>query len=447
VNGGPAGGSLRASGGASEVAREGVSDGTSEGVSAGNEDGPLVAVLGANMGAGHLQVGRELARRLAAHGVRTRLVDIGELLPRGWGRSLTGLYKFMACRAQWLYELTFSAQMRTPPGSTPFLFPLDALAQRRLAALVERERPALVLSTFHLSSQVAGRMRSSGLLEVPVASLVLDFFVHGMWVHGGVDAHLLLHSSQVPQVRERGGKAPLVCGPVVRPAFHAQSPSWGREEARRTLGLAPEERCVVVAGGSWGVGELAETFRTLAAGSRVVPVAVAGHNPRLFASLEDARREVGRGKVLGWVEDMDRLMAAADVVVENAGGLTAMEAMARGAPVVTYRPIAGHGRANALAMAEAGVSAYPRDARELVSCVAELAGDTPLRRRLVAEGLSMFSTDPARLIASWAQAGCLQVPHPQGPSGCPGSLSAPEAASQATSQATSRAAWRAWRPM
>ncbi len=377
-------------------------------------NGPVVAVLGANMGAGHLRVGCELARRLAGYGVGTRLVDVSELLPRGWGRGLTGLYKFMARRAQWLYEATFRLQMRTPPGSTPMLFPLDALAERGLAALVERERPALVLSTFHLSSQVAGRMRSSGALDVPVASLVLDFFVHGMWVHGGVDAHLLLHRSQVPQVEQRGGRAPLVCGPVVRPAFCAASPSWARDEARRTLGLSAGERCVVIAGGSWGVGQLPATFQTLAGDDRFVPVAVAGNNPKLLSSLEAARSKAGRGRVLGWVEDMDRLMAAADAIVENAGGLTAMEAMARGLPVVTYRPIAGHGRANAQAMAEAGVSAYPRSPDELVACLLDLTEDTPLRRRLVAEGLSMFCGDPASLVASWALTGRLPEAFPLG---------------------------------
>ncbi|MEE3921714.1 hypothetical protein V2I01_36055 [Micromonospora sp. BRA006-A] len=40
---------------------------------------------------------------------------------------------------------------------------------------------------------------------------------------------------------------------------------------------------------------------------------------------------------------MPALMRAVDVMVENAGGLTCQEALAAGLPVVTYRPIAGHG--------------------------------------------------------------------------------------------------------
>jgi hypothetical protein len=101
----------------------------------------------------------------------------------------------------------------------------------------------------------------------------------------------------------------------------------------------------------------------------------------------------------------NRIMAAADVAVENAGGLTAMEAMARGVPVVTYTPIAGHGRANALAMAEAGVAVYAHSPSDLVSCLVEFGRDTPAKRRLVSAARSMFGPDPAELIAAWALSG------------------------------------------
>lgn len=370
---------------------------------------PLVLVLGANMGAGHQQVGRELARRLAGFGVAAKLVDMGDLLPPGWGRALTGFYKFMAYRAQGLYEATFRLQMSTKPGSLPVVFPLDVLSERRLSGMVERERPSLVVSTFHLSSQVAGGMREAGKLDVPLASMVLDFFVHGMWVHPGVDAHLLVHRCQAPQVVERGGRRPVVCGPLVRPEFDLTRPGWDRASARSSLGLEEHELCVLVVGGSWGVGRVAETFALVAADERFSPMAVAGRNPALERSLLGARRAAGRGRVFGWVEDMGRLMAAADVAVENGCGVTAMEAMARGVPVVTYAPIAGHGRANATAMAEAGITAYARSPSELLSRLDELAHDTPARRRNVGEARSMFGADPTATVASWALSGTVDL--------------------------------------
>ncbi len=73
------------------------------------------------------------------------------------------------------------------------------------------------------------------------------------------------------------------------------------------------------------------------------------------------RRGAGAGSSAGPTR-CPCLMAAADVLVENAGGLTCMEAFAAGLPVVSYRPIAGHGQGNAKDMEAAGVAAlaHPR---------------------------------------------------------------------------------------
>ena len=69
---------------------------------------------------------------------------------------------------------------------------------------------------------------------------------------------------------------------------------------------------------------------------------------------------------------MPTLMAAADVLVENAGGLSCMEALAVGLPVVTYLPIAGHGRHNAREMERAGLTVWARSATELGEALGRL---------------------------------------------------------------------------
>ena len=381
----------------------------SRGPGTGMRDRPLIIVMTAGMGAGHDQVGRELSSRLSGQGVGTELVDVGRLLPVGFGRGLTGLYKFMAVRAPWLYGLTFQLAMRPGQGQAAApSAPLAVLARRRLRHLVAAEQPALIVSTFRLCSQVAGRMRAEGELQVPVVSFVLDFFVHGMWAHPGVDAHLLVHQSQCPQLMARGGRRPVVCGPVVRPAFAGGG--WDRTAARRPFGLQPGQPAVLVVAGSWGVGKVTAALDALLHAGGSVPLVVAGRNAALRASLLKRCPAGAEARVFGWVDDMDQFMAAADVVVENAGGLTAMEAMASGAPVVSYRPIAGHGRANAEEMARAGVSVYARNDQELVSYLDTLVQRGPLRQRLVERAQSMFCADAAEILAAWAKAGAVGGP-------------------------------------
>jgi UDP:flavonoid glycosyltransferase YjiC (YdhE family) len=67
---------------------------------------------------------------------------------------------------------------------------------------------------------------------------------------------------------------------------------------------------------------------------------------------------------------MPSLLRAADVVVHNAGGLSSLEALASGIPLVSYRCLPGHGVANAAAMERLGLSAWPRTPGELSSVLA-----------------------------------------------------------------------------
>lgn len=132
------------------------------------------------------------------------------------------------------------------------------------------------------------------------------------------------------------------------------------------MGLPVVGPVVLVVAGSDGMGDIRSTVTTLARADIAHVVVLCGRNEAL-------RRDVGelpRVLALGWRSDVADIMAASDVLVHNAGGLSLTEAFVSGLPAVTYHPIPGHGRANAEALAKAGVVAWPRDDRELVTEVA-----------------------------------------------------------------------------
>jgi UDP-N-acetylglucosamine:LPS N-acetylglucosamine transferase len=99
---------------------------------------------------------------------------------------------------------------------------------------------------------------------------------------------------------------------------------------------------------------------------------------------------------------MPVLMAAADVVVENAGGLTSLEAFAAGVPIVTYRPIPGHGRDNVKGMLAAGVTTSPADDAGLLAALDALAAPGPQREDQVAAARALFCDDPVDHILALA---------------------------------------------
>jgi glycosyltransferase involved in cell wall biosynthesis len=331
-------------------------------------------VISASMGAGHDGAARELSRRLTAAGFAVRRHDFLDMLPPGWGDAARRSYanQLRHAPASWGWLLRATGGPRAAAGAAALV---AAATTGRTLAVIE-PGTAAVVSTYPLASQVLGRLRRDGRLTAPAIAFMTDPSVHRLCVAPGVDLHLAPNEPAVAAIRAlRPGRA-AVTAPVVGPGFRPSRGLPDAYEARHRLGLPLIDRLAVVVAGSWGVGDIESTAHEIAASGSAVPVVVCGHNEIL------RRRLAGSGRIvtMGWVNDMPSLLRAADVVVHNAGGLSSLEAMASGVPVISYRCLPGHGRANAAVLRDAGLSPWPQDARQLAAAL-RLAFDGALRRR------------------------------------------------------------------
>ncbi|MFI1966502.1 galactosyldiacylglycerol synthase [Streptomyces pathocidini] len=351
-------------------------------------------VLSASMGAGHDAVAAELARRLRSAGHVVLVRDVLTLLPPGAGPALRSFYRASVRHVPQLYAGIYSTFLSPAPGPRPGSQPLAALAERRLLDVVRRWRANAVVSTFHLAAQITGRLRERGLLEIPCAVVVIDFAVHRGWLHPGNDLNLCVTESAAEAARRGTGRPAQAPGPVVAPEFGeaAQAPPahWRTILDRRS----PGRPAVLLSAGAWGVGTALKSTALTLAHHGCLPVLLCGRDERL------RHRAAGLPGVLalGWVGDMPGLMAAARVLVDNAAGQTAVQALAAELPVVGYRPLPGHGAEGVREMAAAGLSAYADGPGELLSTVDRLVPPGPERNRRVMLGKSAFRTDAAEAI-------------------------------------------------
>ena len=123
---------------------------------------------------------------------------------------------------------------------------------------------------------------------------------------------------------------------------------------------------VVVSGGGWGVGDVAGAVREFTSVPEVERiVCLAGRNDHLGERLRRDFADDERVHVYGFTDRMPDVLAAADVLVHSTGGVTCLEAMAAGTPVVSYGLPVGHARINTRAMAALDLLRLANDTDEL----------------------------------------------------------------------------------
>jgi processive 1,2-diacylglycerol beta-glucosyltransferase len=346
-----------------------------------------IAIVSASVAAGHDGVARELATRLGAAGHDVKSHDFVHLVPGKWGLRFRAAYRQQLEIAPSSWDFLLRALQRWPLFAR-LVTVLASSSRRRVLAALDPQA-TVVVSTYPLATQVLARLKRQGRLSARLVAYLTDPSVHRLAIAEGVDLYIANHSVTAREALDAGALGVAVTAPAVPARFRPAASAAERLQARETFGLPSQRRLVLVLSGSWGVGEVEETVRDVLRSGAGVPVVVCGQNEALRGRLV---RTMPEAIVLGWVDDMPLLMRAGDVVVQNAGGLSVLEALAAGLPVLTYRCLAGHGKTNAAAWAKAGIAEWVTNPADLHRALTRpLAAGKP------------GSTDPARVIAAFAE--------------------------------------------
>jgi len=342
-----------------------------------------ILIASASLGGGHGRAGECVAEALREldPGCEVRCVDLVGL-SAWWFRAvyMQG-YLFIVRRVPRLWGFLYKRPPRKGGGTLPGWFLRFGL--RGYERLARDFEPSVVLSTQITASEATAALRRRGVLKAKTATVVTDFDPHPAWNTGGIDLFLVADDA----IREGfvGVGIPperlVATGIPISPAFEGP---FDREALRAKHALRPGVPVVLLMGGSLGLGGLAEVADALLASGRAMDlVVVAGHNERLRRRLGRlAPRGEARLEVLGFVDFVHELMAAADLFVSKPGGLSMTEAATVGVPTLAIAPLPGQEMANLRHLLARGVVDCPREGESLTGAVERLLDDEPARQAL-----------------------------------------------------------------
>ena len=207
--------------------------------------------------------------------------------------------------------------------------------------LFERWCPHVVVSVHPLTQHLFARvLRELNLTDrVPLVSVVTDpcyGFWKG-WACDDVTLYLVANDEARRQLIDYGVSPSRIkiSGMPVHPKF-AYPGEEAAKAARSALGLDPEKFTVFVNAGWAGGGNIKEIFKELVRGELdVQAIFLAGKNEDLRAAVESLALDAPFPiKVIGYSDEIEKLMVSANVMISKLGGLTTFEAFACRVPII-----------------------------------------------------------------------------------------------------------------
>ena len=335
-----------------------------------------------------------------------QVVDILEVAPapvRALCRDLyVGMVQHSPRMVGWLYRRT------DRPGGGGLRRGLVHAAMGSVRRLVAAQRPAVVVSSHFLATEVVAPLRRSALCG-SLASVVTDSDAHGLWIWPEVDRYFVAGAMAAERLALAGVPGARVeeSGIPIHPAFERLPP---RPWARQVLGVPDDRPLILFSTGGCCVGPVEAILRQLlllpVAAQLVVLCGKAKEaRERLTAVAAAAPRSRSIAvRVEGFTDRMHLWMCAADLMVGKPGGLTSAECRAAGLPLIITNEIPGQEERNALQLLKEGAARRCPDPAALTEMIRGLF-ERPTELAALA-GAARRSAAPlaARRIARWAAA-------------------------------------------
>jgi processive 1,2-diacylglycerol beta-glucosyltransferase len=343
-----------------------------------------VLILTASYGSGHAEAARSLAGAFAVRGAEPVVVDhFRTLVHPAFARVSGAAYYWLLRHAPTVWAFAYQLGDRMGPES-PLAFGVPRLGLERLGRLLEAMRPDAVVTVHATPAAVMAALAATGRAMPPHTTAVTDFVAHSQWMPRPVDRYCVAAEEVRNEFVARGipPDRVVVTGVPVRAEF---SRAVDAAAARQAWGLVPDRPTVVAMAGTQGsLGRLPDVVRVLLTIERPFQaVVVAGRDERLRAHL--ARLAVGSPvRVEGYVEDVRTLLAAADLLVTKAGGMTLAEATAAEVPLLLYGSLPGQEAGNERFASRAGIALVARSRGELRRLLARALADADTMERMQA---------------------------------------------------------------
>src|SRR5688572_2327967 len=359
---------------------------------------PKILIISSDTGGGHRSAAKTLADGLErfwqgeSMAVRTiKAVEESHHITE----KLVGVYNWLLRNKQGWMKYLFWAVNKFRPDQREFFMKRCIVP---LKASFEKWCPHVIVSVHPLTQHIFGRiLRELNLSDqIPLVTVVTDpcyGFWKG-WACDDVSLYLVANDEAKRQLMDYGVSQEKIkiSGMPVNPKF-CEVDEKVAQEARSAYGLDPDKFTVFVNAGWIGGGNIPAIFKELVRGELdVQAIFLAGKNEDLKRETEEiAKSAKFPVKVIGYSDEIEKLMQSANVMVSKLGGLTTFETRACRLPIIadTTTPPMPQEAGTVKLIAKRGAGILLERASDFVPTIQSLIGDSRRYRDMKAATASL----------------------------------------------------------
>jgi len=361
---------------------------------------PKILILSSDTGGGHRSAAQTIAdglRRLwKGESVAVRVIR-GVEESHHITQRLVHIYNWILRNKQGWMKYLYWAVNRFRPETREFFY---KRCFGYFQDLFEKWCPHVVVSVHPLTQHFIARVLKELNLskQVPLVTVVTDP-CYGFWKGWACDdvALYLVANEDAREQLIDYGIAPdriKISGMPVHPKFR-EVDEKDAQFARRAYGLDPDKFTVFLNAGWIGGGNIPQIFREFVRGELdVQAIFLAGKNEELRKEAEAiASKAKFPVKVIGYSDEIEKLMQSANIMVSKLGGLTTFEALACRLPIIAdgITPPMPQEAGTLRLIERKGAGILIKDASEIIPTIRSLASDRDryARMRAATVGLTM----------------------------------------------------------
>jgi processive 1,2-diacylglycerol beta-glucosyltransferase len=331
---------------------------------------PKIIIFYASYGDGHLQVSRALLSYFQDLGINN--VQLIDLLSKAHP-VLDAMSRYFYSMSTyywpklygWTYYLTYNMQHDQRLAKW-----LNSLCIQKLEEIIDLEKPDAIIHTFPMLT--ISELRKQNNVNIPTFTVLTDYVLHSRWIHPGTDKYFVATEDLKNKMIKKGilNEQIKVSGIPIRKIFQETFDTPAILQRYRLE--SGKKNILIMAGAYGGISVLKKMISTLLSFEDVQIIIVCGRNKRFQTTIEALFNHEIRVSTLGFVEQIQELMAISSCIITKAGGITLSEALALQLPTIVFRPVPGQEKENAYYLAEKKLIFITRRLTELKKVVLQL---------------------------------------------------------------------------